>query len=169
MQRRRRSRGFFAARRFAHRRGIGIVDEIALNPAAMQDRSDEQIASTVVHEMVHHWQEHFVKPGRGRYHNKQWAAKMEEIGLIPSHTGAPGGKRTGQAVSHYIQDGGLFQKQRKRLAERGFSFDYQDRITNGPETVRKLKVRYACPICSIHVWGKPALRIACVNCGELMR
>ena len=28
----------------------------------------------------------------------QWAAKMDEIGLTPSHTGAPGGKR-GQRIS----------------------------------------------------------------------
>ena len=95
MQRRRSSRGYFAASRFAHRRGTEIVDEVALNPAAMQDRSDEQIASTLVHEMVHVWQEHFGKPGRRAYHNREWAAKMEAIGLIPSHTGEPGGKKTG--------------------------------------------------------------------------
>ena len=34
---------------------------------------------------------------------------MGEIGLIPSSTGAPGGKPTGEAVSHYIQPGGRFQ------------------------------------------------------------
>jgi predicted SprT family Zn-dependent metalloprotease len=170
MQRRKSSRGFFAAHRFAHRRGSEILDEIALNPAAMQDRTDEQIASTLVHEMVHHWQEHFGKPGRGRYHNKQWAAKMDEIGLIPSHTGAPGGKRTGQAVTHYVQEGGPFAREWKFLAEDcGFTFDYQDRRTNGPETVRKLKVRYACPSCSVHVWGKPDLRFICEDCGQRMR
>jgi hypothetical protein len=95
MQRSKRSRGYFSARRFAHRRGTEIVDEIALNPAAMQDRSDKQIASTLVHEMAHLWQQHFGKPGRRGYHNKQWAAKMDELGLTPSHTGEPGGKRTG--------------------------------------------------------------------------
>jgi predicted SprT family Zn-dependent metalloprotease len=169
LQRRSRSKGFFAARRFAHRRGSEIIDEIALNPAAMQGRTDEQIASTLVHEMVHHWQEHFGKPGRGTYHNKEWAAKMEELGLIPSHTGEPGGKRTGQRVTHYIQEGGRFQEEWKLLAECGFAFDYHDRLTNGPTTVRKLKVRYACPVCSIHVWGKPELRFRCEDCNEHMR
>ena len=169
MQRRPRSRGYFAASRFAHRRGTEIVDEVALNPAAMQDRSDEEIASTLVHEMVHVWQEHFGKPGRGTYHNKQWAAKMEEVGLIPSHTGEPGGKRTGQRVTHYIQEGGPFQQQWKTLAECGFAFDYQDRLINGPAAIRKLKVGYACPTCSIHVWGKPDIRFICEDCGERMR
>jgi predicted SprT family Zn-dependent metalloprotease len=170
MQRTRRSRGYFSARRFSHRRGTEILDEVALNPAAMQDRSDEEIASTLVHEMVHLWQEHFGKPGRGRYHNKQWAAKMQEIGLMPSHTGEPGGKRTGQQVTHYVIDGGPFSREWKFLAEKcGFTFDYHDRLTNGPEAARKAKVRYACPACSIHVWGKPDLRIICEGCGVRMR
>jgi predicted SprT family Zn-dependent metalloprotease len=169
LQRRKSSYGYFAAQRFSHRRGTEILDEIALNPAVMQNRTDEQIASTLVHEMVHLWQEHFGKPGRGRYHNKQWAAKMDAIGLVPSHTGEPGGKCTGQRVSHYVAEGGPFQREWKFLAEEcGFTFDYHDRLSNGPQTVRKLKVRYACPVCSIHVWGKPDLRIVCQACNELM-
>jgi predicted SprT family Zn-dependent metalloprotease len=170
MQRRRKSRGYFAAQRFAHRRGTEILDEIALNPAAMQSRTDEQIASTLVHEMVHLWQEHFGKPGRGRYHNKQWAAKMEEIGLIPSHTGERGGKRTGQQVTHYVAEGGPFQREWMFLAEEcNFTFDYQDRLSNGPETVRKLKACYICPVCSNQVWGKPDIRVKCEDCNERMR
>ncbi len=31
---------------------------------------------------------------------------------------------------------------------------------------RTLKVRYSCPTCSIHVWGKPKLQILCIPCGE---
>lgn len=170
MQRKGGSRGYFAARKFAHRRDNDeIIDEVALNPKAMQGRSDEQIASTLVHEMVHVWQEHFGKPGRGTYHNKEWAAKMEAIGLMPSHTGEPGGKRTGQRVTHYIMEGGAFSKQWKLFAAVGFTFDYQDRLSNGPEAVRKLKVRYAGPMCSIHVWGKPELRFICEDCGERMQ
>ena len=54
------------------------------------------------------------------------------------------------------------------LEKAGFTFDYHDRLANGPETVRKIKMRYACPICSIHVWGKPGLRIVCQDCNEAM-
>ena len=135
----------------------------------MHDRSDREIASTLAHEMVHLWQEKFGKPGRRGYHNKQWATKMDELGLTPSHSGEPGGKRTGQSVTHIIVDGGPFDQSWADLESGNFTFDYQDRITNGPETVRKIKVRYACPVCSIHVWGKPELRIACQDCGEPMR
>jgi predicted SprT family Zn-dependent metalloprotease len=169
MQRSRRSRGYFSAQRFAHRRRTEIIDEIALNPAAMQDRSDRDIASTLAHEMSHLWQQHFGKPSRGGYHNKEWAAKMHEIGLSPSDTGKPGGKCTGQQVSHYIVDGGPFDQAWANLAQAGFKFDYHDRPTNDPEAVCKRKVRYACAVCSIHVWGKPDLRIICHDCNEPMR
>lgn len=169
MQRRRRSRGFFACERFGHRRGTEVVDEIALNPATFEERTDREIISTVVHEMVHQWQHHHGKPGRRGYHNKQWAAKMRSLGLIPSHTGEPGGKQTGQSVSHYIQDGGAFDVEWKLLAESGFVVSYQDRLAARPVNPRILKVRYACPVCSIHVWGKPELQLLCIGCSERMR
>jgi hypothetical protein len=74
------------------------TDEIALNPALFRDRTDPEIRSTLVHEMVHRWQAHFGKPGRGRYHNKQWDDHMDSISLVPSGTGLPGGKRVGRQV-----------------------------------------------------------------------
>src|SRR5262245_50122233 len=52
--------------------------------------------------MVHCWQEHFGKPGRARYHNHEWADKMEALGLMPSDTGEENGKRVGQRVRHYV-------------------------------------------------------------------
>jgi predicted SprT family Zn-dependent metalloprotease len=169
MQRSKRSRGYFSGERFGHRRGTEIIDEIALNPRAFSDRTDKQIVSTLVHEMAHLWQFHFGKPGRRGYHNKEWAAKMREIGLMPSHTGEPGGKQTGQSVTHYIIDGGSYDTNWQKLEASGYTLDYQDRWTIKPEEPRKEKCRYACPVCSIHVWGKPDLRICCVKCGELMR
>jgi len=169
MQRSKRSRGYFVGERFGHRRGTEIVDEIALNPRTFIDRTDREIISTMVHEQVHLWQFHFGKPGRRGYHNKQWAAKMNSIGLIPSHTGEPGGKQTGQSVTHYIQGDGPFDRSWKLLSDLGFTLDYQDRQAIRPATPRKLKVRYACPLCAIHVWGKPDLQILCIVCEEQMR
>jgi len=34
--------------------------------------------------------------------DREWAAKMKEISLQPSKAGQPGGKQTGQSVTHYI-------------------------------------------------------------------
>ena len=51
---------------------------------------------------------HFGNPGRGRYHNHEWADKMEALGLMPTDSGEPGGRRVGQCVTHYIMEGGRF-------------------------------------------------------------
>ena len=95
--------------------------------------------------MVHLWQHHFGKPGRRGYHNKQWAAKMHEVGLIPSRTGKPGGKQTGQAVTHYIDENGRFAKAWNRLVESGYRLDYQDRLALQPSDPKHDKVAMQCP------------------------
>jgi hypothetical protein len=83
MQRHKGAYGYFAPERFGSRDGATITDEIALNPAHFAERSTKQIPSTLVHEQAHLWQQHFGKVSRGGYHNKEWAAKMKEIGLHP--------------------------------------------------------------------------------------
>lgn len=50
-------------------------------------RTDRDILSTLLHEMVHHWQYRFGTPGRRGYHNIEFAAKMLEVGLHASDTG----------------------------------------------------------------------------------
>ena len=106
LQRKKRALGFFAGRRFRSSDGTIITDEIALNPAHFAQRGAKRVLSTLGHEMAHQWQHHHGKVSRGGYHNLQWAAKMEEIGLVPSHTGRPGGEKTGQRMTHYVRPGG---------------------------------------------------------------
>ena len=108
MQRQKAAYGYFAGGRFGAVDGTEITDEIALNPSHFRSRTTEESLSTLVHEMTHLEQHHFGKPSRNGYHNKQWAALMHAVGLVPSSTGAPGGKETGQKVSHYIAGGGPF-------------------------------------------------------------
>src|SRR3954451_16498428 len=106
LQRKSQTRGYFCRERFASRDGTEITDEIALNPAHFRSRTSEEILSTLVHEMVHLGQFHRGEPSRSGYHNRQWADEMARVGLIASHTGAPGGRRTGQRVTHYIEPDG---------------------------------------------------------------
>jgi predicted SprT family Zn-dependent metalloprotease len=98
----------FAEGRFGTVDGCETTDEIALNPSHFRSRTTAEVLSTLVHEMAHLWQHHHGKPSRASYHNKEWAVKMRALGLIPSDTGQPGGKQTGQKVSHYIEEGGAF-------------------------------------------------------------
>jgi len=82
--------------------------EISLNPDYLL-RPSIQWHTTLIHEMTHLWQQEFGKPSRTSYHNKQWAKKMESIGLMPSDTGEPGGSRTGQYMTQYIIKDGPFE------------------------------------------------------------
>jgi predicted SprT family Zn-dependent metalloprotease len=94
--------GFFAPERWkAEGKGDKrLAHEISLNPDHL-DRQDIEWHATLVHEMVHLWQQDHGHPSRAAYHNKEWAWKMEDLGLVPSDTGLPGGKKTGQQMSHY--------------------------------------------------------------------
>ena len=119
MQRRNHSYGYFCGSRWANHTGT-IRDEIAMNPAHFVTRSIADVLSTLVHEMVHLWQHHYGKPSRSGYHNTEWADKMESVGLIPSDSGQPGGKRTGQHMTHYIHNQGRFANTCEKLRQSGF-------------------------------------------------
>lgn len=170
------------------------IHEISLTPTTLY-RTPILIFSTLVHEMIHLWQWEFGEPSRSGYHNKEWAQKMRELGLIPSHTGQPGGKETGQHMTHYIEEGGRYQlafekmpksyilpftslegEMMKRLIEG--SSNGKDEDGDGTEDAKKTRLRklrppsqnktkYTCPGCQVNVWGRPALQIQCVNCEEV--
>ena len=126
MQRQSKAFGFFAGNRFKELAGPEQADEIALNPEHFAARSTKETLSTLVHEMVHLWQHHFGEPGRGPYHNRQWARQMKQLGLQPSDTGSAGGKETGQKMSHTIVEGGRFDVVCTALIEGGFQIPYGD-------------------------------------------
>jgi hypothetical protein len=111
MSRHNNTYGFFAADRWktGEEGDAKRIHEISLNPDYL-DRPFAEWHSTLVHEMVHLWQRDFGRPSRAAYHNKEWGWKMEEIGLVPSDTGEPDGKRTGQKMHHYARPDGTFIK-----------------------------------------------------------
>jgi predicted SprT family Zn-dependent metalloprotease len=172
LQRKAKSYGYFANDRFGHRRDQEVsTDELALNPDAFAGRSDKEILSTLVHEMCHLWQHHFGRPSRAGYHNKEWAEKMLEVGLIPSDTGAPGGKQTGQHVTHYIRTGGPFDRAADELFDTSFRLNWQSAAfgqQQGGRRGRISKVKYQCPSCGQNAWAKPGAALMCAECMENM-
>lgn len=126
LQRKKNTFGYYSSSRFLRRDARGKTDEIALNPAFFAFRPVENTLSTLAHEMVHQWQWHCGKPSRSGYHNREWAAKMEAVGLMPSDTGAPGGKRVGQRMTHYIIDDGPFTLVCKALLKSGGMISWVD-------------------------------------------
>lgn len=121
-----RAYGYHHKDRFVNRQGQ-TLDELGLHAGYFTVRPVEEVLSTLVHEMVHHWQDCFGTPSKSTPHNREWARKMRQVGLEPSSTGLPGGKDTGQSVSHYIQPAGLFMKACKELVDAGFELPWVDR------------------------------------------
>ena len=187
LQRDRKSYGYFSSSRFVRRSGE-LADEIAMNPAHFAVQTTENILSTLAHEMVHQWQYHHGKPGRRGYHNTEWAARMETVGLMPSHTAAPGGKRTGEQMDHFIVQGGPFAAACSALLLGPFTINWLDRVAilpaktpTKPEVEADIppelaalgiepapagkrvgnRVKYRCGACGMQVWGKPGLQVLC--------
>lgn len=184
--------GYFSPARFGRIDGGAATDEIALNPIHFKSLGTREAMQTLVHEMTHLWQHHFGKPGRGRYHNLQWADRMITIGLMPSDTGLPGGKITGDHMGDYPIDGGPFLATLAALEAVGFRLTWYDRILDilmeahaqglaasalsiapgsGPSISSRSgkRVKFSCQRCSANAWGKSSLHIICGSCGLTMR
>ena len=182
LQRKKRTMGYFSKARFVNHAG-DTTDEIAMNPTYFATDPIEETLATLVHEMCHMWQDNLGKPSRACYHNKEWATKMEAIGLMPSNTGAPGGKKTGQQMMDYpIEDGPFIVS----------CISWMDRFAdqrhgNGAQLVRNValeaigvkvveepgdrsnRVKYTHECADgkpVNIWGKPNLKVNCGDCGR---
>lgn len=175
LQRRKRSYGYFSADRFGREDGT-VTDEIALNPSHFRSRPAAEVLATLAHEMVHLWQHHYGKPGRGRYHNREWAEKMKAIGLQPTDTGEEGGKEVGDSVHHIIMPDGGFDRAARALAARGFAIAWLEQpraaaaVATGAEgkTAESdeapksgKRVKYSCPACGLNAWAKHGAALIC--------
>ncbi len=171
LHRKRGAYGYFWGDTWSEREGKRITDEIALNPETFKDRSIAEMLSTLVHEMCHLKQYHFGKPSRGGYHNREWAQMMEEVGLIPSDSGQPGGKKTGQSMTHYIETGGAFEIACDKLIAKGFTMPWQARTHDEKTTKKKAasKTKYTCPECGVNAWAKPDVSLICGECMDRMK
>lgn len=152
LQREKRTMGYFSSKRFVRRKPTAAqqqaqppagaaefalplastTDEIALNPEYFAAVPLMEVLQTLVHEMVHLWQAHFGTPSRACYHNREWANKMERLGLMPTDTGQPGGRKTGQTVMDYVIAGGAFEQASTRLLATQFAITWLDRYPVRP-------------------------------------
>ncbi len=164
-QRKNKACGYYSNKRFKGRNNDSYTDEIALNPDVF-DCDDKEILPTLVHEMCHLWQYHFGKPSRTGYHNKEWADKMESVGLKPSNTGLPGGRRTGQGMLDCVIEDSPFAKITNELLENGFKINWLSGKENPANTVKKResKIKYHCPMCGQLAWAKATAKLMCGEC-----
>ena len=178
--------GFFSKDRWSRTDGAK-THEISINPVHLATDPFIQVCQTIAHEQAHLWQAEYGKTSRPGYHNQEWAAKMEEIGLMPSSTGQLGGDRVGQKMSDYVIEGGLFQTaynampQALRLPWKANEATLPPaaiqilnhltgQLTSGTaaEQKPKSKVKYICPDCKAKAWGKPELKLICAGVRQNM-
>lgn len=165
LQRHAKAKGYFAPERFTGRIEDAAVHELAMNPDTFTGRTDEEILSTLAHEMAHVWQQAHGTPPRRSYHDRQWAAKMKEIGLQPSTTGEPGGKETGQSVTHYIIPAGPYAKAYAKLKAKGLRLHWQSAPEGKQAKAKKAsKTKFTCPDCGQNAWAKPDALLICGAC-----
>ena len=169
-QRKSRMYGYFGADRFSTRSGEAGKHEIALNPDNFIGRSDSEILSTLVHEMVHLWQHLFGTPPRRSYHDKEWAAKMKSLGLQPSATGEPGGKEVGEHMSHYVIPDGPFEQAYRQLAASGWKLNLESVVREGKTATKRYpqKTKFSCSTCGLNAWAKPDAALTCTACAQPM-
>lgn len=76
--------------RFGHN-DFGLRREILLDQHHVKECLCEEkyydLAGTVLHELLHAWQEVHGKPGKRNYHNREFQRKAAELGLIVSPQG----------------------------------------------------------------------------------
>jgi hypothetical protein len=167
LQRKSRYGGYFAANRFKGRTEETTAHELALNPDHFTGASDEHILSILAHEMAHAWQQTHGKPPTRCYHDRQWGAKMKEIGLYPSSTGEPGGKETGQRMAHYIIPSGPYALAFAKLLATGFELHWQSAPpSERAKKSKESKTKFTCPECGMNLWGKPDAAAFCALCHE---
>ncbi len=162
----RKAHGYFWAEQFTHREDGDPTHEIAMNPATMS-RELIDVLGTLVHEMTHLEQQEYGKPGKNGNHNREWGGLMERIGLIPSNTGQPGGKKTGRQMTHYIDPMGDFLTHANELIDTGFDLPYFTRAREAGLKKKDLsKVKHTCPCCDFKAWAKQGANLICGDCNE---
>lgn len=166
LSRKSKSNGWYCAAVWFN--GVRQAAEISLNPDHMK-RPLIEVYSTLVHEMVHHWQEMNGSSPRRGYHDKEWADKMFSIGLHPCSSDGQG-RTVGQKMTHVIAPGGPFEIAFDAMNAK-LAMPYLPVSLEKVEKAKKAaanKVKYTCPVCECNVWGKPSLLLGCLACEETM-
>jgi hypothetical protein len=81
------SRSCYGHFRYGHN-GFGLRGEIAINSRYLRgQRQQWEVLGTLLHEMLHAWQQAHGEPGKGNYHNHEFRNKALMYGLVIDRRG----------------------------------------------------------------------------------
>lgn len=153
----------------------GGTHEINIGAGTLS-RPIEEVAATLLHEMVHYYNyEMGIQDcSRGNtYHNRRFKEAAEAHGLIVSHSEKYGWSHTSpsDALLEFVLDNGLTDILINRNEFTGFRITGTGTHSGAegglpPRTSSTRK--YRCPCCGNSVRATKTVRIACMDCGVQM-
>ena len=150
---------------------IGATHEINIGAGTLA-RPIEEVAATLLHEMVHYWNyESGVQDCSrgGTYHNRRFKDAAEAHGLIVEHSDKYGWSRTepADALLDCVLENGLTDILITRNEFGGFQMTGTTAI--GTATPKRSSSRkYICPCCGMSIRATREVNIGCLDCGEHM-
>ena len=153
---------------------LGGTHEINIGAGTLS-RPIEEVAATLLHEMVHyHNYLHGVQDcSRGNtYHNRKFKAAAEERGLIVTHSDKYGWSHTSPSdrLLEFILDNDLTDILINRNEFGGFRITgtgtHSGTRVVGIEPRKSSSRKYMCPCCGMSVRATRVVNIACLDCDE---
>jgi hypothetical protein len=143
---------------FRHgRNGFGLRDEIAIDRFHLMGSPRWRVLETLLHELLHSWQEHHGKPGKGNYHTVAFREKARSLGLIVDEKGC-----TDSDLSAASPFAAFLEKHQVEVPTAAPVASPPVK----PKPGSKLKL-YACP-CGVKVRvGRSRFNARCLDCGGL--
>ena len=167
--------GHFSLREDTWISKLGGTHEINIGAGTLS-RPIEEVAATLLHEMVHYYN-HVVGVqdcSRGNtYHNRRFKDAAEAHGLIVTHSEKYGWSHTSPSdrLLEFIMDNDLTDILINRNEYTGFHITgtgtHNGALTVGGITPRRSSSRkYICPCCGMSVRATKAVNVACMDCNE---
>ena len=153
---------------------IGATHEINIGAGTLA-RPIEEVAATLLHEMVHYY--NYVKGiqdcSRGNtYHNKRFKVAAEARGLTVQHSDKYGWSHTSpsDALLDFVLTYGLTDIIINRNEYSSFQIGGRGTHSGTPTTTPKKSSsrKYVCPCCGTSVRATKEVNIGCLDCGLKM-
>lgn len=140
----------FGQFRFGHN-GFGLKGEIALNSRYL-DRELWAVLGTLLHELLHAWQETHGIPGKRNHHNAEFCEKARTLGLVIDKRG----------ITAYAADSAF----KELLRQFGIAVPQGEIPPQGGTLAGRSKLKKWTCGC-INLWcAKGELDARCMKCGE---
>ena len=170
-----RAYGHFSLREDAWVSTLGATHEINIGAGTLA-RPIEDVAATLLHEMVHYYnyEQGIQDCSRGNtYHNRKFKAAAEAHGLIVTHSDKYGWAHTSPADSllDFILENGLTDILINRNEFAGLRVTgtgTHDGSGVEPPARRSSTRKYICPCCGNSVRATKVVNIACLDCDVQM-